>query len=228
MGIEHNSSWNNGENDGTWDERGWVPQHPLVKSCRGQSPRICTFRVQGHKEASRLFVNEPQLPRLMVGQQNTMCIYIYVCVCICVYVYVYIYNMLWVSESRLHPDPKREFSSKPEGFRHSDQQSAIQSNKNWRWWLDAPKVNIWQKFWWITSTIGSWLQKSTEFWIFNWLNPLRFQPSESLRAPLLPQGPHTQQQLTQRQSQPDDPTCLAHRNHGDGVKIGTNNGRWWY
>jgi hypothetical protein len=90
MGIEHNSSWNNGENDGTWDERGWVPQHPLVKSCRGQSPRICTFRVQGHKEASRLFVNEPQLPRLMVGQQNTMCIYIYVCVymCICICIYI--------------------------------------------------------------------------------------------------------------------------------------------
>ena len=40
--------------------------------------------------------------------------------------YMYIYNMLWVSESRLHPDPKREFSPKSEGFRHSDQQSAIQ------------------------------------------------------------------------------------------------------
>lgn len=99
MGIEHNSSWNNGENDGTWDERGWVPQHPLVKKnssyeavssriCQisrenkeaTQSPRICTFRVQGHKEASWLLMNEPQLPRLMVGQQNTMCIYIYMCV----------------------------------------------------------------------------------------------------------------------------------------------------
>ena len=172
-------------------------------------------------------MNEPQLPRLMVGQQNTMCIYIYMCVymCICICMYIYIICCEWVSQDFIQTQSGNSAQS-PKGF--GIQTNNPQSNKNWRWWLDAPKVNIWQKFWWITSTIGSWLQKSTEFWIFNWLNPLRFQPSESLRAPLLPQGPHAQQQLTQRQSQPDDPTCLAHRNHGDGVKIGTNNGRWWY